>query len=600
MGQEALYKLLLTSEKNQYCIQLPTGYGKSWCACIAYATLRSQGRVNRVLFVVPTDQQRSQYVEGLREDFTFLEIPFTKIQRCDNKAGWVIKESHTNSSEIFVAGVQSIVADPGYYADLMSKGRWLVVADEFHHYGEDNTWGEAIKNLSYEVILGMSATPFRADNTPTIFGSADFDIQVSVQDAYEEGAIKRIEAWIGDYAVSFSTQDAPDQYDNFLMSEMAAKFGVGDNSVSEISSYEIQKGVRYSTKYVSEIFLQVLSLWNSYESKWPNQNQILVFAMSCRHAEMIAGLINNIAFPGYPQPFADWIGVGQGLSGARSDKENADVLARFQDNKLPCLVQVNKAGEGFNNKRCSIGLFLDLVGDTPTKRQHIGRFMRVNRAAPDQTSVIFISEDSPAKQALENIEAVFNEVDERREDLPKRESKTMPTRDNPVVVPDIFILDTEFCSERRVSPFGTLQESVEMVKASLPEHIKQAYQETAKSQGLSEAELEAMMERHIVNKLNESLPQEPQVTEEERRKAVVAQVMRNAGVAAATAVRKRYGKSFPSSVKNDLIAQIHRRWKSQYGPHSEMTVEDLRFKNQWLQDLTKTINEKGIPTWLSL
>ncbi|MFZ9069514.1 MAG: helicase-related protein, partial [bacterium] len=100
--------------------------------------------------------------------------------------------------------------------------------------------------------------------------------------------------------------------------------------------------------------------------------------------------INDMAFPGLPEPFADWIGVGE-ASDKRSPQQNEDILQRFQDNKLPCLVQVNKAGEGFNNKRCSIGLMLDMVGDTPQKRQHIGRFLRVNPDAPETDAVILLA-----------------------------------------------------------------------------------------------------------------------------------------------------------------------------------------------------------------
>lgn len=545
-----------------------------------------------MLIVVPTDQQRSQYIEGLREDLIMLGLPSREIQRCDNQAGWVIKECHQNTSEIFIAGVQSISSNPGYYADLMSKGRWLVVADEFHHYGDENTWGKSIKELPCEVIMGMSATPIRADEQPTIFGDLNFDVSVSVKDAYEEGAVKRIEARIGDYFVSFSSQEDPEPQ-NYMMSDMVNIWGKTDGTTSSISAYEIKKGIRYHDKYVSEIFLQVLSLWNEYESKWPGQNQILVFAMSCRHAEMVTNLINDIAFPGYPSPFADWIGVGEGLVGARTDKENADILTRFQDNKLPCLVQVNKAGEGFNNKRCSIGLFLDLVGDTPMKRQHIGRFMRVNPKALDQASVIFVSEDSPARTVLEDIESAFKPKDDETGPATKPGGGGGGGKDGSI--PDVFIIDTQFESERIVYPYGSPEKAMAKYLEKAPIHVRDIYDKISPDDAM------AIFKEEVEKWLKEEQrKREPVLTEEQKRKQVSEQVKRNTGMLAAIVAKKRYGKSAQKSVMGDLMRLINSQWKRKYSGHSDMTIEDLKSKNQWLQSIAEEVQEKGIPTWLNL
>lgn len=587
LGQQRLYDVISSTDKTQYSIQLPTGYGKSWCACIAYAVMRDKGKADRMLIVVPTDQQRSQYVDGLREDLRTLNISYSGIERCDNQAAWVIKESLRNKSEIFVAGVQSIASDPGYYADLMSKGRWLVVADEFHHYGEENSWGSAVKGLSYAVIMGMSATPLRADKKPTIFGDADFDVSVSISDAYAEGAIKRIESRIGDYSITWSSLDSPEPQ-ICLMSEIQAEW-----KTDNFSEYELKREVRYYDKYIAEIFLQVLSTWSLYESQWPGQNQILVFAMTCRHAELITKIINDCAFPGFPTPFADWIGVGEGLNGNRSEKENVEILQRFQSNKLPCLVQVNKAGEGFNNKRCSIGLFLDLVGDTPMKRQHIGRFMRINPAAKDQSSIIFVSEDSPAKALLENIEEVFSEVDE-----PGQSKKTAGgggESSQQLVIPDILLIDTAFESERVVYPFGSPEAAMAKYIEDAPEKVKAAYSTLPQDQALEifKAGCEPWLKEQYKK-------QHPPMTSEEKRRMVQDQVKRNVGLLVSAVLRARYGKNFPSSARNDLYRLINGRWKKNYTAHSEMTVEDLGKKNEWLKALAESVNNKEIPTWLNL
>ncbi len=593
MGQQALYDIVSTKQKDRYCIQLPTGYGKSWCACIAYGAMRDQGRVNRMLIVVPTDQQRTQYIDGLYEDLETLGLKAKGIHRCDNQSSWVIKEADQNKAEIFVAGVQSICANPGYYADLMNKGRWLVVADEFHHYGSENSWGKSILDLPYSVILGMSATPVRSDQKLTIFGDSDFDVTVTIPDAYLEKAVKRIQGRVGNWMVSYSTADDPEPQ-NFTTKDLIDAYGIDGTSPASISAYEIKKGIRYHDKYVSEIFLQVLELWNQYEAKWPKQNQILVFAMSCRHADMVAKLINDIAFPGYPKPFADWIGVGEGLAGNRSDSENKKILAQFQANELPCLVQVNKAGEGFNNKRCSIGLFLDLVGDTPTKRQHIGRFMRVNPAAPGQSSVIFVSEDSPAKSLLENIAEEFG--------LPPDGEAQQKKIGNgggegvQLVIPDVFIIDTEFESERVVYPYGSPEKAMEQYIQNSSEEVRQAYAALPHDTALEA--FKSMVEPWLKE---EHKRKNPPLTEEQKRKQIADQVNRNVGMLASITLRKRYGKSWPKSACGDMHKLINGRWKRECGTgHSDMTTEELMAKNNWLQGLAENVNKGMIPTWLSI
>lgn len=584
-GQQKLYELIKNTDKTVYSIQLPTGYGKSWCACIAYGVLRSKGSVDRMLIVVPTDQQRSQYIAGLADDLPQLGIPYLGIERCDNAAAWVIKKSHKNNSDIFVAGVQSIQSDPGYYADLMSKGRWLVVADEFHHYGDENSWGAAVKGLDYKVILGMSATPLRADKKPTIFGGCDFDVNVSIKDAYKEGAIKRICGRVAEYMISWSSLD-DETPQNSLMSELAKEWP------PSISEYELKQKIRYYDKYVSSIFNQVLIAWNEYESRWPGQNQILVFAMSCKHAEMVAALINSIAFPGFPTPFADWIGVGEGEYDSRTPEQNSEILSRFQNNQLPCLVQVNKAGEGFNNKRCSIGLFLDLVGDTPMKRQHIGRFMRVNSAAPGQSSLIFVSEDSPSRLLLESFEEEFGAPEQEEQE--KREGTGEGGAERIVKVPDIYVIDAQYQSERLVWPYGSPEATIQAFLSQAPAEAKSAFD------SLPADKAEEVLKNSVAKWLAEKQGMKP-LSSEDRRKQIQEQVQRNVGVVVALYMKKRFGKSFPKSVKGDVYRLINSKAIKELGcRQSEMDEQDLRNKNEWLKELAEKIQKGDVPTWLDL
>ena len=576
-GQKRLYEKLSTVEKNIYAVQLPTGYGKSWCAAIAYATLRGQGRVNRMLLVVPTGTQRSQYIADFEADLSNLVIDYRGIERCDVRVARAIKKSLRNESDIFVTTVQSIRSSGDWFDDLMSKGNWLVVADEFHHYGEDNSWGSAIKELNYSALMGMSATPIRGDKTPTILGDIPFDVQVTVPDAIKEKALRPICGIKCEYDVTFGTADDEDPQ-TVTLSELS------DSLIEGASEWEIKCRVRYYTKYVSSILTQAINAWMEYEHRDPGQNQMLVFAMSCRHAESICKTINDLAFPGLPKPFAEWVGTGEGESESRTNEQNRQIIDQFQRNELPCLVQVNLAGEGFNNKRCSIGVMLDLVGDTPMKRQHFGRFMRVNPKAPNQIATIFVSTDSPCIPLLESIEEQTLQ-DPSGEKNPGNNSGN---RDYSCPeIPDIIIIDTEYKHQTPVYPYGTLESTIEAFKDQNPA-----------AANVPDTEIATMLEQWADKRSGFTKT----LTSDERWKQVSEQVNRHVGALVNILLSKRYGKKFPSSAKKDYFRLIHGHYSRYFAKakQQDLTEDELLAKNAWLQELRAQIVKGDIPSWLNM
>lgn len=584
-GQQKLYEVIKANpNKTRYAVKLPTGYGKSWCACIAYATLRGLGNVDRLLLIVPTDTQRSQYISGLREDLMKMGIDYRGIEKCDTQQSWVIKKSFRNESEIFVTTVQSISANPSWFADLMSKNNWLTVADEFHHYGEDNTWGEAIKQLPTKTVLGMSATPFRGDKSKTIFGDVPFDVEVTIEDAIKEGALRGIEVHECDYDVTFTTEDDKNPQ-TVLMSKLPELANEIDCNVSE---WEIKRQVRFHTKYVHSILLQAINAWMNYESRYPKQNQILVFAMTCKHAESIAAAINDIAFPGLPEPFADWVGTGSweddnGIPYGRTREQNVAIIERFQNNQLPCLVQVNLAGEGFNNKRCSIGVMLDLIGDTPMKRQHVGRFIRVNPQSPNNLAVIFASSDAPCLPLLKSIEEQTAVEPSNKEKAERGEINRQDFLQ--LEIPNLIVLDTQLQTVTKSYPYGTLEKTVQAFKEQTPEFKSASDEVVAKA-------VEAFMARQM--------GQQTQLSSEDRRNQVASQVKQAIGRIVNHILHLRFGKSFPKSAKGDLHKKIHGYYIRLSGRQSDLTEEELRAKHEWLKELAESIKDGGIPAWLSI
>ncbi len=176
-------------------IQLPTGYGKTITACAIYSSLKDAGRVNRLLYIVPTSAQLDQFVMDGKSDLLFSGVDGSRVI-CDvsYSATSAIKQHRTNKSQVFACTVQSLTNARGIIWDtiieMMDTGRWMVCIDEYHHYGIDAHWGKQISKLNFAFRLAMSATPYRKDKD-SAFG--DPDVVVSYRDAVKQKAVKPLE-----------------------------------------------------------------------------------------------------------------------------------------------------------------------------------------------------------------------------------------------------------------------------------------------------------------------------------------------------------------------------------------------------------------------
>ncbi len=583
-GQREAFVLFSTVMKTRYAIQLPTGYGKTWIACMAHAVFRDLGRTNRTLIIVPQEVQFDQYVgtdddPGLMEDLDKLQIPYLGIEWCDSTR--CVKSHRQNTADIYVTTIHKVQRDKtGLFADLMVNGRWLIVADEDHHYALGQAWGEAIEALPYEVLVGMSATPFRADRRATVIPEAQ-DITVSIDDALREHAIRPVRANISNYFVDISTsEEEGSRRINLAQLEEEAR-GL------DISAWEAQKKIRYNTAYLSQMLSDAVTCLQARNARHPGQHQMLVFAMSCKHAAHITETLNLIA----QNPlFARWIGEGpQG----QDDLINKANFAAFQKNEYPCLVQVNKAGEGFDNKRCSVGVFLNLIGDTPQARQHIGRLLRRNATIPwgEDFCDLFTSTDAKIRALLEAYSEDLPALDEMQQALLDDDASGEDTEYCRLYrIPDLFILDVEFIETQLHYPLGSLEATVE------------AYRD-ATAERLLPLGLQAPSDEQLARVLKDLFLQQQHpilASPRARKEAVQHAVYGMVPELARTALRCKYGPEIDSKRLGDVCRLINKMWQRTHQlSHDEMDEKDFRVKYAWIQEVNNTIcATRELPLWL--
>jgi superfamily II DNA or RNA helicase len=151
-----------------------TGTGKTWVSAFDYRRLRAQG-MERLLFVAHRDEilQQSQLVFQL-----------------------VLKDP--SFGERFVGGERPLVGEHVFasiqslhrHVDQISPTAWdVVIVDEFHH-AEASTYQKLLDHLRPKVLIGLTATPERADGT-SVFHWFDDRVacEVRLWQALEQGLL---------------------------------------------------------------------------------------------------------------------------------------------------------------------------------------------------------------------------------------------------------------------------------------------------------------------------------------------------------------------------------------------------------------------------
>lgn len=595
-GQQKVIDLLSDSKsaprKNaQLIAELPTGYGKTVVVCASYALLRSAGIVNRMLVIVPSGEQFTSYLNEIEADMSELGASTTGALKAVSTLS--LKAHKKNQAEIFVTTVQSLTINQEVITDLLATGRWLVAADEFHRYAKDNTWGRSIQQLNSVFTLAVSATPDRTDKSEkAITGKPD--VCVTLKEAVEEGAIRPVVVCASDYAVDITLngETTPRRLSTAELQKELTESG------TDISAQEVKRELRYYSKYLHKAISDAHSKLQHLNFNEDGQHKMLVFAFGVGHAKSICEQFNDLA----GEKVADWIGVqstvtkedGSSTTTGRSEPENERVLASFKAGNFNVLVQVKKATEGFNDVRCSVLLFLNLTGETVLLKQMIGRGLRRNyavepstgrRAAKDKCW-IFVSNDHPGLEYMKRLEDDMADRDDG--DDPKKVDRDPPG--DPIYgLPAFYILDAQFSGEELYYPFGeggadkvSVNEAVQKARAGIPAFAS-----------ASDADIQA--------ELRKLFKMEPKpVSTTERIDGVRKKIVDAARLLASNVVRVRASRcagTFPKSLLGDTIRAIHARWlrSNPKLSHNNMTVEELKWKYEWIRQLNNGMKEAADP-----
>jgi superfamily II DNA or RNA helicase len=586
-GQAAAIKAAMQPARTQLIAQLPTGYGKTFTAASIYSNLASQGRVNRLLYLVPSTGQLDQFVRDGAGDMldAALEGPCHICDVAFAGAAQAVKQHRSGTHQIFACTIQSLSAPRvgSIVRELMSTGLWMVCVDECHHYGLDRTWGREVLALPRQFLLAMSATPFRPDDD-SAFGKPD--VVVTYRQAVGEGAVKPLTCHSYEYRID--ALDKQGEVTSYTITEITDK--AGSDAPDKID--KILRGMRLSPKYISPMVEAPIENMMLRRTETDHKLQVLIGAMSCLHAEMVCAQVKAHIESLYSgQLTVDWVGTGDH---GRSDAENREILKRFcpdkvdgrrrpEDVKLDVLVHVGMAGEGLDTIYVSDVVHLNRASLNNSNRQENGRAARWLEGV---TGVIHVDSSSDFHAFVgPNIEHSFdhNSVEEI-EDEPSdgspadcaTEIGTLP--EEPLIriydVKCVRIIKGEVeLMAKAMLDVGGWSESL-LDDDSFMQSAEQAYIK------MKRRELEQFNDRSIVVQWKEK-------------------VGAAAGLVTSRAIKAIYGSKgrLPASVAGELKKRINTRKKRELGS-VDQDVELLRKHYQWLQRLEQRLIQGEVPEWL--
>ena len=577
--------------------QLPTGYGKTLTGAACYKAARNQHKADRLLWIVPRRAQADQAAESIPDDMQ--RILGVHDLLCDPKGRarsfnfsatppQAYKAHRTGQCEIFVATVQSLMAKDtiGLLREMMQAGRWMIVIDEHHHYGDIDTsrWVQEIHSLPSVCRLAMSATPDRSD------GSSYFrkpDIKVTYTDAIRQNAVKRLHLNVYDYLLDVTIGGEVHQ---FTCDELFDVLGLKNPTPEQIEIKQGERKMRWNPKYISPLVEYPIYRMASRRAEGV-KDQMIVQAMSCSHAQMLCDQIRSIAPEGV---CVDWVGTGPN---GRTPEQNEKVLEQFCPAKdkngkrnwtLDILVNVGIAGEGLDTVDVCEVVFCTRPNINPSTLQTIGRAARIMRNVKEQP-VAHISVDrvSDLREYVGfDIRRVFDddtsEADESEtREASERENEYKPLPDEP----NVWVENVELVDIHQSPEFIMLKAAVEkepkFSNSFASEEEKTAWL-IAQYKQIKQAEAQKMNASATIAQLREQIAA--------ATSKLTGLVMRR------SSGPLRHDKTLPG----DIMKKINTRRKIECGSDVKRAdISQLEAHWQFMRRLETTLLRGDIPTWLA-
>lgn len=585
-GQTRAFEALAT-HREKLNIKFPTAYGKTYTAAGIYSILQHQGRVTRCLMIVPSTGQLTQFYNDARHDFVnaCVDGPLKIIDIGFSGAVAALKAHRNNEAQFYVITVQALRESRGMNAvkDLLGSGLWMIVVDEYHHYGIDKTWGRTVLGLSRSFLLAMSATPWRPGDD-SAFGPPD--IEMTYQEAREEKSVKPLRGHSYNFRIHVINGDEQElSYTSKEFTDLA-----GGSDPDKIEKLVIERRMRWSPSFISPLVTIPIERMLRERVVTGFRLQALVGAMSVSHAEFVYEQLRGF----FPELRIDWVGTG---TDGRTKEQNDAVLAAFcppkqadgrrPDPAIDVLVHVGMAGEGLDSINVSEIVFLSRASICNSKIQEIGRAARfldgvvanVNFDASSEFAIEhFVGEE--IEKAMD-YEAANPDAKEPEEDRDPADLPEMP--DEPTIqIFNLELIEIDSGGVRQMAYVAAKKYPERFdLHTILSDPAHPDWQDiTSLYRGMRTKEAVEFNEKAEIKQWDEAV------------EVIVRHITRRV-------IETRVGRvPFDPKMAGDIKRKINARKKGLFG-EKRNDIAILKHHYTWCRQLERDIIASGLPPWLS-
>lgn len=372
-----------------FLVNVTPGGGKTIFALSVASEGIRNGSYNFVIVVVPSDNLVDQWAAEAWETLGIvLDNKLTNKLLRGNKTYDVGFPEHING---YVTTYHSVSSDAVVHNAVCQRKDVLVIMDEIHHAGEDNTWGEkiqeAFKNAKFRLML--SGTPFRSGGAAIPFVRYDSDGVCSPDYSYgyAEGLSDDICR-----PVIFPQFDGKMEW---LSGEESWVATFNDDLDKKGQSQRLATALKADGNFMRNMVGRAHEKLTDIRTHGDHPDAAgLIVCMDKRHANEIAKMIRR-------DYRVDPVVVQYDDINAQNN------IKKFKTSAEPWIIAINMVSEGVDIKRVRVIVYATNVITDLFFRQVMGRAVRVIDGIDEQTAYMYIPKD---KRLVEMARSVQREV----------------------------------------------------------------------------------------------------------------------------------------------------------------------------------------------
>lgn len=322
---------------------MATGTGKTIVAGLDYRRLRDAGLIDSVLFVAHRE-----------EILTQSQAIFRHIMRSGSFGERFVAGERPQEWRHVFASVQSL-ARLDLQKDLAADHFDMVIVDEFHHASEETkTYARLLEHVTPKVLLGLTATPERADGLDVrVWFDGRTAAELRLWEALERGLL------------------APFQY-----------FGLHDGT--DLKHVRWKRGRGYDAAELTNVYTghdaRVRIILQALLDKVtdPGRIRALGFCVSIDHAEFMSQRFNEAGIP------------SRAVTSRTSSEYRRASLVALRNRDINVLFTVDLFNEGVDVPEIDTVLFMRPTESATVFLQQLGRGLRLADDKPCLTVLDFI------------------------------------------------------------------------------------------------------------------------------------------------------------------------------------------------------------------